>query len=298
MKRASITSQSAWRYFLYGGAAVLLVFDIFFLLRAVATSNFVPVVPLIAGILTATGLLFVVYAEMEARESDKREHRRISRVAHQLDHPLTALQKDLDALRGVADKLPAEARLKITNMQTKTSVLLDNVRDLFLMLQAQELPVSQELRTYNVCTIVTDVITEQLPLATAKNVELIHSFHCQQASVKLDRHLLKIAMAHLLDNAMTYTKTPGSVNVAISKSEKVVRIVVQDRGIGLTEADARVVFLPFARGERASGYDADGIGVGLTLSKLLVEEFGGRLTWRNRERGMGAEFTIELPLAR
>ena len=292
------TSRRAFRYFLYGSAAVLLLFDIFYLIRAVATTNFVPVVPLLAGIFTAAGLLFVIYAETEAREVDKQEHRRISRVAHQLDRPLSALQADLAHLIESADALPAEARLKLKHMETKTHVLLDNIRDLFLMLQAQELPVSQELRTYNVCSIVSDVIAEQAPLAAAKNVELLHSFHCHEAAVKIDRHLLKIVLTHLIENASTYTQTPGTVNVAVAKSDRQVRIAVQDRGIGVNQDDARVIFEPFARGERASGYDPDGIGVGLTLSYLIVREFGGKIAWQNRERGMGAQFEVILPLSK
>jgi len=293
-----IKSPTAFRYFLYGSAAVLLVFDVFFLLRALIFAYFLPVVPLLAGLFTATGLLFVIYAEGEARAGDRREHRRISRVAHQLERPLAGLQTDLGNLIAAADGLPAEARLKLKHMETKTHVLLDNVRDVFLMLQAQELPVSAELRTYNVSSILTDVLDHMQPIAAAKNVELLHSFHCHEAPVKIDRQMLKIVLVHLIENATTYTLTPGSVNVAITKSDKQVRITVQDRGIGVSDDEAGSIFEPFARGERASGYDPDGIGVGLTLSKLLVEEFGGRIGWRNRDRGMGAEFSIELPLAK
>ncbi len=291
-------SQTAFRYFLYGSAAVLLVFDVFFLLRALLTTNFVPIVPLLAGIFTAGGLLFVIYAEGEARGQDKREHRRISRVAHQLDRPLSALQKDLVHLIATSDKLPAEARLKLKHMETRTHILLDNIRDVFLMLQAQDLPVSAELRTYNVCSILSDVIAEMEPLAAAKNVELLHSFHCLEAPVKIDRHLLKIVLVHLIENASTYTPTPGSVNIAITKSDKQVRIAVQDRGIGINDEEASSIFEPFARGERASGYDPDGIGVGLTLSQLIVEEFGGHMRWKNRAKGMGTQFEVLLPLAK
>lgn len=291
-------SQTSFRYFLYGSAAVLLVFDVFFLLRSLLATNYVPIVPVLAGILTATGLLFVIYGETNARERDKAEHRRISRVAYQLDRPLAALQTDLAHLIKTADTLPAEARLKLKHMETRTHLLLDNIRDLFLMLQAQELPISHELRTYNICSIVTDVIQEQLPFVTARNVELRHTFHCQEAPVKIDRHLLKIVLVHLIENASIYTLTPGLVNIAITKGAKQVRIVVQDRGIGISEADTHIIFKPFARGERAGKYDPDGIGVGLTLSQLIIEEFGGSMRWLNRDEGMGAQFEVLLPLAK
>jgi len=294
---ANLAPKTAFRAFLYGGAALLLAFDLFFLVKALFTGNFVPIVPIVAGVFTAIGLLFVVYAETNARERDKREHRRISRVAHQLENPLNALQTDLTQLIKDADKLPSEARLKLKHMETKASVLLENVRDVFLTLQVQQHPVATEVRTYDLCAIVRDVIENLRDLAQARNVELLSKLHCETAPVKVDRQLMMIVLTHLIENAILYTMKPGLVNVVITRGDKRTRVIVQDRGIGITDQDAAIIFQPFARGPRAAEYDPDGIGVGLTLSRLIVKEFGGQLTFQSKERGMGTEFEVSLPLA-
>jgi len=239
-----------------------------------------------------------VYSEHRARERDRRDHRRISRVSHQLETPLAALQEDLEQLIASADKLPSETRLKLKHMETKTKVVLENIRDVFLTLQALEQPLTKEVRTYNVCTLVNATIEKLEPLARARNVEILHKFHCADAPVKVDRRLFTIALTHLLENAVTYTLKPGSVNVAVTKGDKSVRIIIQDRGIGISPDDADIIFQPFARGERAGKHDPDGIGVGLTVARLIIRDFKGRLTWQNRDRGMGAEFSITLPLAK
>src|SRR3990167_4012179 len=101
------TPQTAFRSFLYGGGAMLLAFDLYFLVRAIFSNNLVPILPIIAGILTAAGLLAIVYSEHTARERDRRDHRRISRVSHQLESPLGALQEDLEHLIATADTLPS-----------------------------------------------------------------------------------------------------------------------------------------------------------------------------------------------
>lgn len=290
--------ETAFNSFLYGGAATLLVFDLFFLVKALFANNFIPIVPIIAGIFTALGLLFVVYAEHQAREQDKRDHRRISRVAHQLESPLHALEINLDELIQSADRLPAEARLKLKQMETKTKVLLENVRDVFLTLQAQEHNVAQEVRVYDLCVLVNEVIERHKRLAAARNVEIIVKPHCQIAFVRIDKHLMQIVLNHIIENAIVYTLTPGLVNITVIKGEKHVRVVVQDRGIGISDTDAATIFQPFARGKRASEFDQDGIGVGLTLSRLLLLEFGGNIKWRNRQQGMGTEFEIVLPLVK
>lgn len=292
------TPQTALRAFLYGGAATLLAFDLYYLVKSLFTTNYAPIIPLVAGILTAGGLLFIVYAEHQAREADKRDHRRISRVAHQLENPLKSLQSDLEELIASADKLPTETRLKLKRMETRATILHENVRDVFLMLQAQEHPLAKEVRTYNACTLVEQVIREQKKQAQARNVELLHKMHCADAPVRLDQRLFKIAVTHVIENAMHYTMKPGMINVAILKSDKAVRVVVQDRGIGIKKVDAPAVFQPFARGREAHKYDPDGIGVGLTLSRLIIQEVGGKLRWKNRENSLGTQFEIVLPLAK
>lgn len=277
---------------------MLLIFDVWFLLKAVFTTHFVPIVPVLAGMLTAGGLLFIVYAEQKAREADKRDHRRISRVAHQLESPLRALQEDFTGLLRNADSLPAEQRLTIKRMETKTKILLENIRDVFLMLQAQEQTVARELRMYNLCTLVEQAVERQKVLAAAHNVELVYVARCQDAPVRVERQLLQIVLAHLLENAILYSFRPGLVNVAVTANAKEARVVVQDRGIGLASGEQVLVWQPFARGERAEQFDPDGIGVGLTLSRLLMREMGGDLIGGSRDKSAGAQFEIILPLAR
>lgn len=289
--------QRLWRALLYGGGAVLLLTNIYLLAKSVVVGNFVPVLPILVGILTAGGLLIIVYSEHRAREEDKKDHRRISRVANQLESPLNALQADVAQLVKKADGLPADDRMTLKKMETKSKVLLENIRDVFLTLRAQEGKVSQEIRTYDMCALVKEAIEQSQPLASARNVEIVQKMHCQDAPVKVDRRLAIIVLMHMIENALLYTMTPGLVNVAVVKGKKFVRVVVQDRGIGVKEADKEIIFKPFARGKNAEQYDPDGIGVGLTLSQLIAKEFGGKIIWQQRKPNMGTQFEFELPLA-
>lgn len=283
--------------FLYGGASVLLAIDLYFLVVSVFNGAFAPVVPLLAGILITGGLLFIIYAEGKARGDDRREHRRLSRVASQLEQPLQSLEDDIQYLVRESNALPAEIRLKLRRMNTKTRVVLENVRDIFLMLRAQSGNVAQEMKTYNACSLVEEAVSRVEGLASARNVEIIRKAHCEDAPVKLDRNLFIIALTHILENGILYTLTPGLVNIAIMRGKNFVRIIVQDRGIGVKEEDRHAIFDPFVRGQYASQYDEDGIGVGLTLSRLLINEFNGKLTWHQRSESSGLEFEIRLPLA-
>ena len=274
----------------------MLLFNIYFLGRAVLTGDFVPIVPIVAGIFTAAGLLVIVYAEQRAQEEDKRDHRRIARVAHQLESPLKNLQSAFQHLLADASNLPAAERLKLKQMETKSKILLDNIRDLFLTLEAGEGSISQDVRVYDLCLLVKEAVQRAAPLASARNVELINSAHCPKALVRADRRLLLIALAHLIENAIFYTLTPGLVQVAVIKGKKQARVVVQDRGLGIRGDDVRLVDKPFARGATAAQYDPDGIGLGVALSRLIVKDIGGSLVWHSKDRGTGSQFEIRLPL--
>lgn len=290
------STQTLFHSFIYGGASVLLALDLFYLARSLVQGNFVPIVPIVAGICITTGLLLVIYAEHQSRRQARHELRRLSRVAHQLENPLRALQDDLQQLVSQSDKLPAEARMKLKRMDTKSRILLENVRDVFLMLRAQHGSVSQELKTYNLCTLVAEAVERAQPLASARNVEMIQKAHCDHAPVAVDRSLFFIAMGHLLENGILYTLTPGMLNVSIVKGNNFARIIVQDRGVGVKQKDAPAILLPFARGDKADQFDSDGIGVGLTLVHHIIKEFGGSFSWRSRENTAGTEFEIKLPL--
>jgi len=284
--------------FLYGGACVLLAIDLYFLVIALFSGTFAPIVPLFAGICITGGLLCIVYAEGKARGDDRREHRRLSRVASQLEQPIQSLEDDIEYLVRQSDALPSEIRLKLKRMSTKTHLVLENVRDIFLMLRAQGGTVAQETKVYNTCVLVEEAIGRIQKIASARNVEIIHKAHCEDAPVKIDRNLFLIALTHILENGILYTLKPGLVNVAIIRGKTHVRIIIQDRGIGVKREDARALFDPFVRGQYASQYDQDGIGVGLTLSRLLIHEFSGKLTWKQRNESSGLEFEIKLPLAK
>ena len=142
------------RAVLYGGGATLLLLDLYFLIEAALTRNYVPLVPVMAGIFTAGGLLLIVYAEQRAREDDKIAHHRIARVSHQLTAPLQLLQEDLSNLLVNSDNLPSDQRLRVKQMATRSKVVLDNIRDVFLTLQAQEGKISQAIEAQDICPLV------------------------------------------------------------------------------------------------------------------------------------------------
>lgn len=284
--------------FLYGAASVLFAANLYFLIRSLFAGEYFPILPLGTGLCIAAGLGIILYAEGQARNEDKKEHRRLSRVATQLEQPIMSLEEDIAYLVRESESMPAELRLKLKRMDTRTKVLLENVRDVFLTIRAQQGSIAQETRIYDTCAIVAEVVERVKPMAVARNVEILQKMHCEDAPVRVDKSLLVIALTHLIENGILYTITPGLVNIAVIRGKSYVRIIIQDRGIGIKEEDADNIFTPFARGSYASQYDADGIGVGIALSRMIARQCNGNLTMKQRKDSSGLEFELKLPLAR
>ena len=115
-------------------------------------------------------------------------------------------------------------------------------------------------------------------------------------TVWADELKLKQVVLNLLTNAVKFTEAGGSVIVSARRNGDVAEVTVRDTGIGIADDDRERIFEAFQRGGRGVRTSTEGTGLGLTLSKRIVELHGGRL-WMESEVGEGSLFGFSLPLA-
>jgi len=113
--------------------------------------------------------------------------------------------------------------------------------------------------------------------------------------VSADPGRLRQVLANLLENAMKYSPRGSRIRVAANSSDDGATIRVTDQGIGLPPGSAERIFEPFARAVNAQQANIPGLGLGLYLSRQLVEAHGGTLTVSSPGEGQGAQFVIKLP---
>lgn len=111
-----------------------------------------------------------------------------------------------------------------------------------------------------------------------------------------DAHRLAQALSNLIDNAVKFTPSDGKILISASYNEHEVCIVVSDTGIGLTEEQRRALFRPFAQIEAARSWSPNGLGLGLFISKSIVEAHGGKIEVRSEGPHKGAAFSLRIPL--
>jgi protein-histidine pros-kinase len=131
--------------------------------------------------------------------------------------------------------------------------------------------------------------------ARAKGVKLEMKLHGLPPRIRLDREAIRNAVFNILDNAVKYTDQ-GRIFLEAAVEGRDLLISVSDTGAGLTPQDLAHLFKKFSRGEEAKKHAIDGSGLGLYVSKRLVEEMGGTISAGSGGLGKGSTFRIKIPL--
>jgi len=132
-----------------------------------------------------------------------------------------------------------------------------------------------------------------LPPAAAREIELGCSVD-EAPSVSGDVRRLGQVVDNLLSNALKFTPPGGSVHVRASRRDSTALLEVSDSGMGIPEEEQEALFGRFYRTERAQHDAIPGVGLGLSITKSIVEAHGGRITFTSAA-GAGTTFVVELP---
>jgi signal transduction histidine kinase len=115
------------------------------------------------------------------------------------------------------------------------------------------------------------------------------------AWVYADRDRIIWAIDNLLSNAYNYTLAGGRVEVRLSQKNDEARLDVTDTGIGIAAVDQPYLFNRFFRANNELTFEVRGVGLGLYITRSIVESHGGRV-WAESELGVGSTFSLALPL--
>jgi len=211
-------------------------------------------------------------------------------ASHELRTPIAAVSSELEtALRRPrsATEWEASARTSLVELHR-----LGGVVDAMLRFAQADAIRDADATTIDLADVVEDVVAIQVATAGKREVALRIELGRadSKARVRGNADLLTTAVANLVGNALRLTPAHGEVVVSLVATDDHVNIVVEDTGPGLP-ADRESLFAPFRRAP-----DSNGVGLGLAITKRIVERHGGTVTAADRAGG-GARFTIELPVA-
>ena len=231
-------------------------------------------------------------ARTEAENANRSKDEFLAMLGHELRNPLGAIASAL-ALLNIPARTPEiadRARAVISRQIQHLSRLVDDLLDVSRMTTGK-------------------VLLARRPMDLAELVD--NAVSCWRASGRLDRHEVSVeasaawvdadetrmeqVLSNLVGNALKYTPAGGRVTIRVGADGQTVRLEVEDTGAGIAPGLLDKVFDLFVQGERTLARAEGGLGIGLTLVKLLVRMHGGSVAARSDGAGTGAVFTVRLP---
>ena len=265
---------------------------------AAAVGTATPITSVAAGVLLGTCLIglavFIARArvrEVTLRLEDLRREQARGILAVQLREsvvsidvaiPLVADPMKLDRAQGAAyDQVRRHAR-----------GLARLANDLLTLDQVDTRKMSLTMVPVDLAAFVLEITDQRVPHDRATIVA-----PATPVQVNADPERLRQLIDHLLQNALKFSPPSAGIMVNVSAGPEEARVAVRDHGVGLSADDMRVLFTRYGRIRDARTANVPGMGLGLYLAKLIAEAHGGDLLAASPGRGLGATFTVVLPLA-
>jgi len=234
-----------------------------------------------------------------AEQANQAKSKFLARMSHELRTPLNAILGFSQLLQpGLADPDPETQKQYVDQILKSGWHLLELVNDVLDLsrIEANKLELTQEV--FDPDSSIQESVQMMMPLAGERGITLEYTpnVDCTGCKVLADRLRLKQVLLNLLSNAIKYNRAGGSVSVNCENTAAGrERINIIDTGDGITEEDLATIFEPFNQ-LYLNTYAVKGTGIGLALSRRLVELMGGAIGVES-EPGKGSTFWVELGLA-
>ncbi|MCO6439965.1 MAG: response regulator [Nitrococcus mobilis] len=237
-------------------------------------------------------------ARQRALEASKIKSQFLANVSHEIRTPINGIVGFTELLRH--SPLDAEQRDHVDTIKVSCANLLTIINDIldFSKIEAGKLEIDSTV--FDICDSVEEVVTLLAPAAYSKGLELVQLNYADvPARLNGDPTRIRQILTNLLHNAIKFTEQGRIVVRVILEEESPIdvtlRITINDTGIGLSEEDRSKLFRAFSQAGGSSVDHCSGTGLGLIISKKLVEQMGGSIGFES-EPQQGSTFWFALPL--
>ena len=230
----------------------------------------------------------------ELKGLDRLKDEFVASVSHELRTPLTSIRGYLElVLDGEAGELKPEQRNFLAVVDRNTERLLRLVSDLLDVAQIESGRLALDVDEEDLSQFVAEAVEAARPVALDRGIDLELQTN-GGARVRIDRTRLAQVLDNLLSNALKFTDPGGRVDVRVSAPNGVVAVEVADTGMGISPDEQAKLFQRFYRTAAAGEHAIPGTGLGLWISKAIVEAHGGEIAVDSGV-GRGTTFRVELP---
>jgi hypothetical protein len=234
-------------------------------------------------------------ARRQAEAASRAKDEFLATLSHELRTPLSPILAWSDLLRrhALSPEQTDRGLAAIARNAAAQARLVDELLDVSRIVSGK---LRLDLRPLDLAPVVAEAIEVTRHSAETKGVEIETAVELVPCKVMGDPDRLRQVAWNLLSNAVKFTPPGGRVRVALERDGTIARIVVADTGQGIPRTFLPYVFERFRQVDTASTRRQGGLGIGLAIVRELVELHGGRVVADSPGEGLGAVFTVELPL--
>jgi len=230
-------------------------------------------------------------------QTDLRRRELLANVSHDLRTPLASMQGYLETLLLKHGTLPPEEERSYLEVAAKHSERLGRlIRDLFQLTKLEAHELKPQCESFPVAELVQDVVQKFQLAADKRGLQLSSRLAIQHAHVHADIGMIESVLENLIENAMRHTPAGGVVHLEVAPLDKArVGVHVADTGRGIPSDELAGIFDRYYRVNRGEASDAGSTGLGLAITRHIVELHGGKIQVESVPGG--TMFSFDLPLA-
>lgn len=243
--------------------------------------------------------IFLTNQELTRLIEDRQQE--LSYLTHEIKNPLTSIIGYSDLFIRQQQLLCAENNSSISNLSHIEQVLHQGRKILRLVNDTLEISSYQKgnlklrIQTVDVCSIIEDIVLSLQSSVDAKHLKLFTECFPNPLEIKTDSLRLQQIITNLLVNAIRYTPS-GEIKLTCYKiaQKNILEIKVCDTGVGISEAEQKLIFEPYFRSAKSQKNVPEGIGLGLAIVYQLVTMLKGEITLVSKVN-VGSTFTVTIP---
>ena len=242
--------------------------------------------------------LLIAAKKAEAANEAKTEF--LQRMSHDIRTPINGICGMVNMADHYADDMEKQTEYR-TKVKEASNLLLELVNDVLDMSKLESGEVVLEESPFNLSKIFEEVLVVIEQIAAEQNIRIVwEKKEIKHRDFIGSPRYVKRVMMNILSNAVKYNRENGQIHISCREipSEQpettTMEFVCRDTGIGMTEEFQKYVFEPFAQEHTGSRTKFTGTGLGMPITKKLVEKMGGTITFES-EKGVGTTFVIQVP---
>ena len=233
---------------------------------------------------------------------DKLKDEFLSLASHELRTPMTAIKSYLwMVLQGEGGKITEKQASYLNRAYNSTSHLIVLVNDMLDVSRIESGRVTLNLGETKLGQLIDDAVAEITPRATELEIEIaLVPYPSSLPSVMADYDKIKEVLTNLIGNALKFTPKKGKIKISLSKKDGFIETTVSDTGVGIKKEELSKLFQKFSMigGSEEKSVNTQGTGLGLYISKSIVELHGGKIWVTSPGIGKGTSFTFSCPIVK